>query len=127
MWDFNLRKKTWPNPKSHMRFSLNKKNTYFTWILHYKKNLTYFYFKQINKKPIQTIWKLKLMHSNEKISFLLSFGLKKLTYINSFMVFIVILNILSSNLDKVTSMYNLLCLNTENTMIKKTYVMKMIF
>jgi hypothetical protein len=43
------------------------------------------------------------------------------------MVFIVILYIPSSNLDKVTSMYNLLCLNMENAMIKKTYVMKMIF
>ncbi len=91
-----------------------------------QKKLTYFYFKQINKKPIQTSSKLKLMHNNEKICFLLSFNLKKLTYINSFMVFIAILYILSSKLDKVTSMYNLLCLSMENTMIKKHYVMKMI-
>jgi hypothetical protein len=63
----------------------------------------------------------------KKHVFFSSFNLNKLMYINCFMVFIVILYIPSSNLDKVTSMYNLLCLNMENAMIKKTYVMKMIF
>ncbi len=67
------------------------------------------------------------MHNNAKICYLLSFNLKIIMYINCFMVFIDILYVLSCKLDKVTSMYNLLCLNMENKMIEKTYVMKMIF